>query len=148
LLLAAGCASAQPYQPTSDELSAIRAKLADLTHRIGVLGAKPDAGLLADVEVYRKAGEWILRYPEEFYTKAYVANAVKVLDHGLGRAQELERGQPSWPKQKGRIVRAYRSAVDGSVQPYALTMPESYDGSRPVRLDVVLHGRGATLNEV
>ena len=92
LLLAAGAASAQPYQPTAEELSGIRAKLADLTHRLGALGAKPDPALLADVEVYRKAGEWILRYPEEFYTKAYVANALKVLDHGIGRAQELERG--------------------------------------------------------
>ena len=34
------------------------------------------------------------------------------------------------------------------MQPYALIIPESYDGSRPVRLDLVLHGRGATLNEV
>lgn len=148
LLIAAGSASAQPYPPTSEELSEIRAKLADLTHRLGALGTKPDPALLADVEVYRKAGEWILRYPEEFYTKAYVANALKVLDHGIVRARELERGQPSWPQQKGRIVRAYRSAVDGSVQPYGLIIPESYDGSRPVRLDLVLHGRGATLNEV
>ena len=45
-------------------------------------------------------------------------------------------------------MRGYRSAVDGSVQPYGLIIPESYDGSRPVRLDLVLHGRGATLNEV
>jgi dienelactone hydrolase len=140
--------SAQPYQPTSEELSSIRAKLADLTHRLGGLGAKPDSALLADVEVYRKAGEWILRYPEEFYTKAYVTNALKVLDHGIARARELERGQPSWPQQKGRIVRAYRSAVDSSVQPYGLIIPESYDGSHPVRLDLVLHGRGATLNEI
>ena len=93
MLFAAGALSAQPYQPTSEELSAIRAKLADLTRRLGALGAKPDAALLADVEVYRKAGEWILRYPEEFYTKAYVANALKVLDHGIARARELERGQ-------------------------------------------------------
>jgi pimeloyl-ACP methyl ester carboxylesterase len=147
-LLAAGIACAQPYQPGPEELAGIRAKLADLTTRLERLGARPDAGLRADVEVYRKAGEWILRYPEEFYTKAYVANALKVLDHGIARAEELQRAEPAWPKQKGRIVRGYRSKVDGSVQPYGLIIPESYDGSRPVRLDVVLHGRGATLNEV
>ena len=28
-----------------------------------------DAALLSDVNVYRKDAEWILRYPEEFYTK-------------------------------------------------------------------------------
>jgi len=129
-------------------LGSIRTKLTDLSSRLERVGSKTDAALFADVDVYRKAGEWILRYPEEFYTKAYVANALKVLDHGIARAQELERGEPAWPKQQGRIVRGYRSAVDGSVQPYGLIIPESYDGSRPVRLDVVLHGRGATLNEV
>jgi pimeloyl-ACP methyl ester carboxylesterase len=38
--------------------------------------------------------------------------------------------------------------VDGSVQPYGLMIPESYDGSKPLRLDVVLHGRGNELTEV
>src|SRR5581483_8857214 len=148
LFFAASMAFADSYQPTSGELSAIRSKLAELSSGLDRLGAKPDAALLADVEVYRKAGEWILRYPEEFYTKAYVANALKVLDHGIARADELAKGEPAWPRQKGRLVRGYRSKVDGSVQPYGLIIPESYDGSKLVRLDVVLHGRGATLNEV
>jgi pimeloyl-ACP methyl ester carboxylesterase len=147
-LVLAAAACAQPYQPTADELGRIRSRLDDLTTRLERLGTRPDAALLADVEIYRKAGEWILRYPEEFFTKAYVANALKVLDHGIARAQELERGDAAWPAQKGRIVRGYRSALDGSVQPYALIIPESYDGRRSVRLDLVLHGRGATLNEV
>ena len=146
-LLAAAAASAQSYQPSADELSAMRDKLAQLTSRIQRLHGR-DPALVADVGVYRKAGEWILRYPEEFYSKAYVANTLKVLDRGIARAEELERGAPSWANQKGRIVRAYRSAVDGSVQPYALIIPNSYDGHRRVRLDLVLHGRGATLNEV
>jgi len=38
--------------------------------------------------------------------------------------------------------------VDGSVQPYALTIPESYDGTRPMRLDIWQHGTNRTLNEV
>ena len=45
-------------------------------------------------------------------------------------------------------MRGYRSKVDGSVQPYGLIIPESYDGSKPVRLDLVLHGRGNELTEV
>jgi hypothetical protein len=82
-----------------------------------------------------------------FFTKAYTANAMAALDKGLERAKGLESGAPSWPKRKGRLVRAYTSKVDGSVQPYGLVIPDSYDG-RPTRLDLVLHGRGATLNEV
>src|SRR2546425_373281 len=58
-----------------------------------------------------------------------------------------EADAASWPNQKGRLVRAYISRVDGSVQPYGLVIPDPYNG-QPVRLDVVLHGRGATLNEV
>ena len=115
LLLAAGIACAEPYQPAADELAAIRNKVADLSGRLDHLRSN---ALRDDVEVYRKAGEWILRYPEEFYTKVYVANALKALDHGIARAQELEQGDASWPRQKGRLVRAYRSRVDGSVQPY------------------------------
>ncbi len=119
-----------------------------LAGRVRALSAKhTDAALLADVDVYRKAAEWILRYPDEFYTKAYAANAIAALDKGLARAKELEAGKPLWPKQKGRLVRAYVSPVDGSVQPYGMIIPESYSG-RPARLDLVLHGRGATLNEV
>jgi pimeloyl-ACP methyl ester carboxylesterase len=38
--------------------------------------------------------------------------------------------------------------VDGSVQPYALVIPDSYDGKKPVRLDLILHGRNDHLNEV
>jgi pimeloyl-ACP methyl ester carboxylesterase len=146
-LLATGVLCAQPYQPTPDELNQVRARLADLTDRPHRLESRPDA-LRADVEVYAKAAQWILRYPEEFYAKAYLANTLKDLDHGIARARELEAGNPSWPARKGRLVRAYRSAVDGSIQPYALIIPESYDGHRAVRLDLVLHGRGATLNEV
>src|SRR5262249_41270096 len=40
-----------------------------------------------------------------------------------------------------------RSALDGSVQPYGITIPDSYDGSKPVRLYVWLHGRDQVLSE-
>lgn len=42
---------------------------------------------------------------------------------------ELREGKPSWVSQKGRLVRAYRSRVDGGVQAYALVIPDSYDGT-------------------
>ena len=46
------------------------------------------------------------------------------------------------------MLRAYRSRVDGSVQPYAVSIPGSYDPAKPMRLDVVLHGRNSRLSEV
>src|SRR5262249_47434002 len=44
----------------------------------------------------------------------------------------------------------YRSRVDGSVQPYAVTYPHDYATTKRkrYRLDVVLHGRDGSLTEV
>jgi pimeloyl-ACP methyl ester carboxylesterase len=135
--------------PSVEETRQIEEKMTDLAARVKALAAKPvDPGLLADVDIYRKAAEYILRFPEEFANKAFVPNTLAVLDTGLTRARELEAGAPSWPTRKGHVVRAYVSRVDGSVQPYGLTIPESYDGTRPVRLDVWQHGTNRTLNEV
>jgi dienelactone hydrolase len=118
---------APPYQPTDAEKQQIRAKADELAAALKQLAAKKnDAALLADVEVYTLAA----------------------LDRGLVRVKELVANKPSWTAQKGRLVRAYRSRVDGSVQPYGVIIPDSYDGKKPVRLDLVLHGRGSTLNEV
>ena len=145
-LFAAAALQPPPPRPASREIDE---KLSDLSARIKALAAKKaDPALVADVDVYRKAAEYILKFPEEFATPAFVAHTVAVLDTGLARARELDAGAPSWPKRKGHVVRGYVSCVDGSVQPYALTIPASYDGSRPMRLDIWQHGTNRTLNEV
>ena len=72
---------------------------------------------------------------------------LEVIDRGLARAKALQLGRGGLDDQKGRLSRAYRSEVDGSVQPYGLLIPASYTGETPVRLDVVLHGRAATMTE-
>src|ERR1700737_2331218 len=121
----------QLYQPTAEQRQAIDARLADLTSRIHALTAKKtDPALLADVDIYRKAAEYILRFPEEFATKNYAPETLTVLDAGLARSKELESGTASWPKKTGTLVRGYVSRVDGSVQPYGLTIPASYDGTK------------------
>jgi pimeloyl-ACP methyl ester carboxylesterase len=140
--LTAGAAS----PPTAAEREQITTKLGQLTRAIEELRAKHvDDARIADVEIYQKAAAWALRFEEEFFKPEYVPNTLKALDEGIARAADASF---SWESRKGRIVRGYRSKVDGSVQPYALTIPESYDGSKAVRLDVVLHGRGAELTEV
>jgi len=144
VVLALGARATSP--PTAAEREQITSKLAQLTRAVDELRAKHvDEARLADIEVYQKAATWALRFEEEFFAPAYVANAIQELDHGLARAADASF---SWESRKGRIVRGYRSKVDGSVQPYGLTIPDSYDGSKPVRLDVVLHGRGNELTEV
>lgn len=150
LALAIHGAEAPSYRPSEEELAKIRAKTSELETAIQRLVAhRADADLLLDVEVYHKAAAWILRYPEEeFYTKRYVDDTFSVLDHGLARAKELATRRAAWPTAKGQLVRAYRSHIDESVQPYALSIPANYDGKKPVRLDVVLHGRAMKQNEV
>jgi dienelactone hydrolase len=138
-----------PEPPGPDEKRIIEKKLTELASRVHALAARnAEPALVADVDIYRKAAEYILRFPEEFASKTFTANTISVLDTGLKRAGELEAGTPSWPKRKGHVVRAYVSRLDGSVQPYGLTIPESYDGTKPMRLDVWQHGTNRTLNEV
>src|SRR5260370_35903935 len=155
LVLLAGSLFAQappppppPYKISDSERQQIRSRAEALAVEIRKLRDAADKDLLLDVEVYHKAALWILRHEEEFYTKAYLTNTLRGLDRGMDRAKELQSGKPSWPQQKGHFSRAYRSRVDGSIQPYGVVIPESYDAAKPMRLDLVLHGRGATLNEV
>ena len=144
IALAAQDAAPPPYVPSPDQLGDI-ARLSSTLERLITRSHAPD-DLKVDAEVYLKAARWIVRHPEEFYTRKYLEDTLAVLERGIARARQLD--SPLWPHQRGRLSRAYRSRVDGSVQPYGLGVPESYDASRPVRLDVVLHGRAATMNEV
>ena len=147
--IAAAQAPERTFPPSAATQSVIQTKLAELTQRIDALTAKrTDPALLADVAIYQKAAQFILRYPEEFFTAAYVPETVRALDTGMARVKELESGTASWAKKAGHVVRGYVSRVDGSVQPYGLTIPASYNGSRPMRLDVWLHGTQLQLNEV
>lgn len=145
-VIAAFCTSVLSAQPSTEALAKARSKMDELSAALAKITGPDD--LRADVEVYLKAGQWITRHPEEFYKPEYNDQMLAVLDRGLARAKELQSGSPSWVKQKGRFSRAYRSRVDGSLQPYGLIIPETYNPAHPTRLDVVLHGRAAQMNEV
>jgi pimeloyl-ACP methyl ester carboxylesterase len=138
------------YQPTSDEKQQIQGKIDQLGTMVRDLrGRRADDTLLVDVEVFHEAARWIMAFPEEFFNKQSVASTLAVLEQGIERAGQLKEGRSPWTSQKGaRLIRAYRSAVDGSVQPIRLTVPEEYDGSRALPLDIWQHGRGVTNYEV
>lgn len=95
--------------------------------------------LLADVAIYAKGLAWAERY-EPMFEAADLALCRKALERARGRMAALTANHQEWPTQKGRLVRGYYSAVDGSVQPFGLIIPASYDPGRATRLDVVLHG--------
>ena len=128
---------AKVFPPTAEQKAEIHKKLAELSARLAALGAnKADPQLLADVHIYKKAAEYILRFPDEFFGPNYAAETITALDTGIGRAIELENATSSWTRKTGNVVRGFVSRIDGSFQPYGLTIPASYDGKRAMRLDV------------
>ena len=153
LALVAAGAFAQddgPYEATDVERAQIAMRAADLGAAVDKLRATGvDPELAADVEIYHKALVWLDRYPEETYRRTYVHDALNVAAAGEARAAALLEGERPWVDAVGTtVVRGYRSEVDGSVQPYAVHVPAGYDPEKPMRLDVVLHGRNARLSEV
>lgn len=141
--------SSEPYVPTSVELQLVEQRAEDLGREIARLRSRQiDDALIAEVEIFHKALEWQLRFPEEIYRRHYLHDALAAAAVGIERAAELEKGQHPWTSAAGWVQRAYRSRVDGSVQPYAVSVPKSYDSGTPMRLDVVLHGRNSRLSEV
>jgi poly(3-hydroxybutyrate) depolymerase len=141
------CASAvpAPAEPpaglAADDAKQIDRDLTALAERLRALPEeKPaSADLLADAEAFRKGVEWALRY-ETTLAPADVALVKKALARCAERVDALVAGKPAWPNRKGKLVRGYVSAVDGSVQPFGLIIPGNYDPTKPTRLDVVLHG--------
>jgi pimeloyl-ACP methyl ester carboxylesterase len=130
-----------PFQAKPEDLQQIRAKTEQLETAAKALKAKhPDGDLMADVDVYAKAGRILLEFPELVANPNAISHALAVLDTGIERAHQLESGESPWTKG-AKQTHGYYSAIDGSVQPYGVTLPASYDGKTPTRLYVWMHGR-------
>ena len=68
------------FPPSVATRAVIETKLAELTRQIDTLSVrKTDPALVADVAIYQKAAQFILRYPEEFFTAAYVPETIRAL---------------------------------------------------------------------
>jgi dienelactone hydrolase len=156
LLAAAGLLPAQDFRPPPsqgpDEAARkeIAEKTDDLVKAIRDLRKKGLAEpLLADIEVFHRAAVAVVKH-NEFFHKDSAKWALAALEHGLKRAEQAADRDLSWLKPSGHtVVRGYRSRLDGSVQPYAVTYPRDYgDEDRKWRVDVVLHGRDSSLTEV
>ncbi|QDV36057.1 prolyl oligopeptidase family serine peptidase [Tautonia plasticadhaerens] len=153
LLGAPAVAQDDRHPPTEEQLATIRERSAELADRLDRLEASLIADerevgdAFADVAVFLKAAEWIDRHGE-YFEEGSAAWTLDALDRGLARAEQAIGGDRPWTTAGGGVVRGYVSKVDGSVQPYAVYRPEGLDREARVRLDVVLHGRNARLNEV
>jgi pimeloyl-ACP methyl ester carboxylesterase len=152
-----GLLPAQNYAPpavTEPEDAAkkdIAVRVEKLEQRLAQLQKRrvPDP-VLGDVAIYLKAARWVTRH-NEFYGDRAAGWTIDVLKNGLLRASQALEGEAPWLNVRGAsVARAYRSSVDGSLQPYAVALPAEYgnDQARTWRLDVVLHGRDSGLTEV
>ncbi|MCE9561495.1 MAG: prolyl oligopeptidase family serine peptidase [Planctomycetes bacterium] len=129
--------SEPPAGISADDAKQIERDMKALGDRIASLRASDD--LLADAEVFRKGVQWAMRY-ETKLEPADITLIQKALKRCSERLDAIPSKQAAWPDRKGKLVRGFVSAVDGSVQPYGLIVPASYDPKKPIRLDVVLHG--------
>lgn len=113
------------------------------------LRSKPELlAHLPDVEIFHKAVDWALRY-DQFHKLGEIKIARDLLERGHSRARSMQEGKTPWREESGLIVRAYRSEIDGSIQPYGLVIPSGLNPrAHPVRLDFWFHGRGETLSEL
>lgn len=105
------------------------------------------AGEIPNVEIFHKSAEWALRYNEIFDAKQIPIAKEHILQ-GLARAAALAKGSTPWNTATGLVVRAYRSKIDGSVQPYGLLIPEGIKPGAKVPLHFWCHGRNEKLSEL
>jgi poly(3-hydroxybutyrate) depolymerase len=118
----------------SEPVQRLRTRLAKASKKDGLATAqyalalydRADAGELNPARV---------KFREEFAAAETIVNA-------------LDAGKDPFAGKHGDSHRAYRSAVDDTLQPYRLFIPETYDGSKPTPLVVALHGMGGDENSL
>lgn len=146
--------------PPTSETASLQEQLKQVQKTVTGLRSSPkDQRLVNDVEVFAKGVEWCLRHGEFYASRSKKKDAVspwigycrKALELANQRAEELRNEKHTWTTQTGSTIRGYVSRVDGSIQPYAVSLPAHFNDARPGQrfpLHVKLHGRGGTRNEV
>jgi pimeloyl-ACP methyl ester carboxylesterase len=157
LLIQAATLQAQAFKPPKVILPS-EEKLQELTTKSNVVG-KMIAALqrqgvrdpaILDLEVYHEAVKKILQHQEFFHADS-AGWTLEAIQRGMLRGRFLATGELPWTLATGfPVIRGYRSRIDGTVQPYAVTLPATYgkEPDRKWRVDVVLHGRDTSLTEV
>jgi len=160
LLIAGFCLAALPvlaqqpspagYAPTAEERQAFDQKRGALAERLKALKPqdRPDAAVFLHIADLSQRSDVHEKGPGvgQIDNKGQFQAVLRGLDTGLQRCELLAKGERPWTKQPGKSLRGFVSAIDGSVQPYAVVLPAGFDAASraPQRLDIDLHGRGTT----
>lgn len=121
------------------ESTALQDEVQALRKECAALAANP---LLPDAEIYVESVALALDN-QEWDKSQDTALAKAQLGTARQRLADLRAGHHPWTTQAGLVVRGFRSAIDGSVQPFGVESPAGYDfKGRPGPMYVWLHGRG------
>lgn len=114
-------------------------RLEKLRERIAMTTFPSDA-VRAEVEVFPKGVDYAFECGE-WWDPEHLERATWALDEADRRLDALAAGHAGW-RDGDSVALAYRSRLDGSVQPYGIVVPEGLDRSQPVPVWIWLHGRG------
>ena len=86
----------------------------------------------------------------EYRLRAFLSGSQFSGEDELGKAiaevsdalAAFARKENLYEAKRGNFLAAYRSRLDGTLQPYSLSVPEDYDPSRKYPLIILLHGHG------
>jgi dienelactone hydrolase len=112
--------------------------------------AVPEADRRALEDGLAGLGQQIQKLRKDLFDADDIPRAKKLLATGAARARQLASHQAPWLSHPGPTALGYRSDLDGSVQPYGLYVPATYNEHAPQRwrLDTWFHGRNEKLSEV
>jgi predicted esterase len=120
------------------EAAALRSRLAKATAKNASALATAEYALLF-YERADRGEEGLRRFGRYSFGEEFAAaNAI---------LRDLEGGRDPFAGRSGDFHRAYRSAVDQTLQPYRLFVPGAYDGTKPAPLVIALHGSGGDEND-
>src|SRR5580765_5167093 len=127
---------------TSSRAAEIKARIAKVKTNLerqqhsaplaSLLAALPAAEFSASIPDLANAGAVSL---DRFDPKAELDNAASLLD-------QMEAGTDPLAGKRGDFRWAYRSDVDGEIQPYRVFIPRTYNREKKYPLVVALHGMG------
>ena len=133
----AGAARAAFVKAMPVHIEALSDAVARLRNRLAKAGKKSGSAFSTAeyaLALYERADAGDIN-PARYNLRNEFAAANTILD-------ALEAGRDPFAARRGDLRKAYRSAVDNTLQPYRLFIPEQYDAAKPSPLVVALHGMG------
>ena len=129
----------QYYLLNKEEMNGFRAKIDEVKESEKYSEDEIFRESLPSLEIRLK---WMADYMEDAQPHAFIQELYSWYQDFKFLLKNVEENKPAlFPL--GRIARlAHRSNIDGTLQPYSVYVPESYDEKNPLPLVITLHGSG------